>query len=103
MRDRFRSDLSLYRATGILETDSTHDPSIQEGDETMITSSGDSHSKGAMMYETTPGDSLRELAYRERDGLEVTLLWDKRCDRLMVSVFDSKTGDHFALPAPHGK
>jgi hypothetical protein len=69
----------------------------------MITSSGDSHSERAMMYETTSSDSLRELAYREGDGLEVTLLWDARCDRLVVSVFDPKTRDHFALQAPHEK
>jgi hypothetical protein len=65
----------------------------------MTTSSGDCRPEGAIAYETTRGDSLRELAYREGDGLEVTLLWDERCDRLAVSVFDWKTGDCFALEA----
>jgi hypothetical protein len=43
---------------------------------------------------------MTELAHREGDGLEVTLLWDERRDRLAVSVFDSRTGDCFALDAP---
>jgi hypothetical protein len=41
----------------------------------MTTSSGDCRPEGAIAYETTRGDSLRELANREGDGLEVTLLW----------------------------
>jgi hypothetical protein len=66
----------------------------------MTTSSGDHHPHGAIVYETTRSDSMRELAYREGGGLEVTLLWDERSDRLAVSVFDWKTGDCFALEAP---
>jgi hypothetical protein len=65
----------------------------------MITSSRDGHPDGAIMYETVRSDSMRELAYREGGGLEITLLGDERCDRLAVSVFDSKTGDCFALEA----
>jgi len=42
---------------------------------------------------------MRELAYRESDGLEIRLLWDECSDRLAVSVFDWKTGDCFALEA----
>jgi hypothetical protein len=63
----------------------------------------DGDMEGAKMYETRAGDSLRELAYRESDGLEVTLVWDERRDRLAVSVMDSKTGDFFALEAPRDK
>ena len=66
----------------------------------MITSSGDGHPDEAIMYETARSDSMRELAYREGGGLEITLLWDERCDRLAVSIFDSKTGDGLALEAP---
>jgi hypothetical protein len=69
----------------------------------MTTSSGDGHQDGAIVYETARSDSMKELAYREGDGLEVTLLWDERRDRLAVSVFDSKTGDCFALEAPGGR
>ena len=66
----------------------------------MTTLSGDRLPGGAIVSETPTNDSMRELAYREGDGLEVTLLWDERCDRLAVSVFNWKTGDCFVLPAP---
>jgi hypothetical protein len=66
----------------------------------MITSGGDGHPDGAIMYETTRIDSMRELAYREGDGLKVMLLWNERCGRLAVSVIDSKTGSCFTLEAP---
>jgi hypothetical protein len=65
----------------------------------MTRSSGDRRPDGAIAYDTTRSDSMRELAYREGDGLEVRLLWDERRDRLAVSVFDWKTGDCFALEA----
>jgi len=51
------------------------------------------------MYETPISDSVRELAFRENDGLEVTLLWDEHTDRLTISVLDAKNGDFFALEA----
>jgi hypothetical protein len=41
----------------------------------------------------------RELAYRENDGLEVTLLWDETRDRVAVRVLDTRTGDAFELEA----
>jgi hypothetical protein len=40
----------------------------------------------------------RELAYRMNDGLEVSLLWLKRDNRLTVLVADERTGDSFELP-----
>jgi hypothetical protein len=69
----------------------------------MSTSGGDGDPDRAIVYATARSDSMRELAYREGDGLEVTLLWDEHHDRLAVSVFDSKTGDCFALEAPSGR
>ena len=44
-----------------------------------------------------------ELAYRETDGIEVTLLWNRRSDRLTVSVLDARTGEFFELEAPRDK
>jgi hypothetical protein len=41
----------------------------------------------------------RELAYRESDGLEVTLLWNQCEDELVVHVADSRTGTAFAVEA----
>jgi hypothetical protein len=49
------------------------------------------------------GGSLRELAYRESDGLQVSLLWDERHDWLTVSVLDTKNGESFALEAAREK
>src|SRR5438128_490222 len=61
----------------------------------------DDHRKGATMEATaTVNGSLRELAHRENDGIEVTLLWDERTDRLTVSVLDTRTGEFFELGAP---
>jgi hypothetical protein len=51
----------------------------------------------------TSDESLRELAYRESDGLHVALLWDERHDRLRVSVLDTKNGESFALEARRDK
>lgn len=49
---------------------------------------------------TTINGPLRELAHRESDGIEVTLLWNEADDRLTVSVLDVKTGQFFELDAP---
>ena len=39
----------------------------------------------------------RELAAREGDGLEVTLLWSKATGRVMVAVADARFDDRFEL------
>jgi hypothetical protein len=41
----------------------------------------------------------RELAHRETDGLEVTLLWQPPTDRLTVCVLDQRRGAYFEIPA----
>jgi hypothetical protein len=43
--------------------------------------------------------SVRELARRENDGIEVTLHWSPNDDRLTVTVSDAKSGERFALDA----
>ena len=45
----------------------------------------------------------RELAVRGGDGLEVTLLWSEPEDRLVVTVSDKRSGEHFVLDAPSDK
>ena len=40
-----------------------------------------------------------ELAYRRSNGLEVTLLWDRRTGELTVAVGDLTSGDAFELQA----
>jgi len=42
-------------------------------------------------------DGYRELAYRASDGLEISLLWRKRDDRVVVSVSDSRTQEAFEV------
>ena len=45
------------------------------------------------------GTSTAELAYRENDGLEVSLLWSKSCRRLTVVVSDWRAAHSFELTA----
>jgi hypothetical protein len=39
-----------------------------------------------------------ELDYRESDGIEVSLLWNRSDDSLSVYVSDIRTNDTFELP-----
>jgi YD repeat-containing protein len=41
--------------------------------------------------------TIRELAHRQADGIEVRLLWDSADNALSVVVADSRTGDYFRL------
>jgi hypothetical protein len=43
--------------------------------------------------------TTRELAYRSSAGIDVTLLWNERTDELLVTAFDSSTGQLLELPA----
>lgn len=38
---------------------------------------------------------FRELAHRDADGIDVTLLWDPDSDRAFVAVIDSRNGVAF--------
>ena len=42
----------------------------------------------------------RELAYREQDGLEVTLLWDPRSNDVSVEVVDRRTDSFVRARVP---
>jgi hypothetical protein len=48
------------------------------------------------MQQTT---TVKELAYRAGDGVEVALLWSPSDGRLTVLVDDAKTDERFALQA----
>jgi hypothetical protein len=41
--------------------------------------------------------TVRELAHRQADGIEVSLLWNSTDNALTVAVADSRTGDSFNL------
>ena len=43
---------------------------------------------------------LRELAYREHDGLEITLVWDSESNEVAVEVLDVREERCFTLPVP---
>ena len=47
--------------------------------------------------------TMRELAYRAGDDLEVSLLWNRVADTLTVLVADERTGQSFALAAPRDR
>jgi hypothetical protein len=55
------------------------------------------------MAEPTTRETPRELAYRANDGVEVTLLWSRLDDRLIVQISDAKSGDFFELEAERDK
>jgi hypothetical protein len=42
--------------------------------------------------------SLKELAYREQDGLEVALLWDPRSNDVCVDVVDQRDDSFLRIP-----
>jgi hypothetical protein len=44
---------------------------------------------------TQTDTTLRELAHRRNDGLDVRLVWDQARDRVYVELVDHKTGDGF--------
>ena len=46
---------------------------------------------------TTSTTSIRELAHRRNDGLDIRLLWDSVTDRVLVSLHDGKTGEGFEV------
>jgi hypothetical protein len=56
-----------------------------------------------MLARKTRKRSLRELAQRHSDGLDVTLLWNERTNRLTVTVHDMRTGEYFELGAPNDR
>jgi hypothetical protein len=44
------------------------------------------------------GSSVKELDHREGGGVEVSLLWDSRSNKLAVRLVDAGSGDSFELP-----
>jgi hypothetical protein len=46
---------------------------------------------------TTSEIGARELDRRSDDGIEVTLLWDPRTNRVFVAVEDERRGDSFGI------
>lgn len=51
-----------------------------------------------MTSQATIAPPLVELAHRENDGIDVTLVWDTRGDRRTVYVLDSRSGELLTVP-----
>ena len=47
--------------------------------------------------------TLTELDHRSADGIEVSLLWSRTNNRLLVAVADSRSGESFEVHAPAEK
>jgi hypothetical protein len=47
--------------------------------------------------------TLTELDHRSADGIEVSLLWSRLTNQLMVAVADSRSGESFEVQAPADK
>lgn len=52
------------------------------------------------MPATSATSATRELAHRAADGVEVTLLWNRRTDTILLVVSDDRTGEQFELTVP---
>jgi hypothetical protein len=52
---------------------------------------------------TTPITTIRELAQRRNDGLDIQLLWDSATDRVSVALHDGKTGEGFEVEVGPGE
>ena len=48
----------------------------------------------------TSDTPVRELAQRSDDGIDVTLLWSPRTNRLFIDVEDKHLGDRFVSDVP---
>jgi hypothetical protein len=47
--------------------------------------------------------TVRELAHRRNDGLDIRLLWDPVGNRVTVALHDAKTGDGFEVEVGPGE
>jgi hypothetical protein len=57
--------------------------------------------KGAAMS-ITADNGIRELDHRISDGIDVTLLWSQRSDRVWIDVRDDRSGESFELDVDPG-
>jgi len=51
------------------------------------------------MSQLAATETIAELAYRESNGITISLQWSRRSNRLRVVVEDSQRGESFTLPA----
>lgn len=46
----------------------------------------------------TTSDQIKELGHRHGDGIDVTLLWNSRTDRVFVAGEDNRLGERLEIP-----
>jgi hypothetical protein len=51
----------------------------------------------------TPSTTIRELAHRRNDGLDIRLLWDSESDAVVVALHDARTGEGFEVEVGPGE
>ena len=61
----------------------------------------DSISKGAAM--TTMASLRSELAHRSTDGIDVSLFWSRRSDRVTIEVVDTRINQRIEFEVPPEK
>ena len=49
---------------------------------------------------TAPELAIRELDHRVSDGIDVTLFWNPRTNRVCIAVVDERSGQAFQLDVP---
>jgi len=47
--------------------------------------------------------TIRELAHRRNDGIDVTMFWDSATNLVTVAVSDAKSGDAFEITVLPGE
>jgi hypothetical protein len=52
---------------------------------------------------THTASQFEELDYREADGIEVSLLWNRHDGNLSVYVVDTRSNESFELSAPNDR
>jgi hypothetical protein len=63
-----------------------------------VISTTDTREEPDMTAVVTRITTLRELAHRSSNGVDVTMLWDPATDRVHVAVIDSEVGEAFNVP-----
>jgi len=52
---------------------------------------------------STTTSTVRELAHRRNDGLDIRLVWNPATDRVAVALHDGKTGEGFEVEVGPGE
>jgi hypothetical protein len=51
----------------------------------------------------TTTDSRKELAHRAGDGIDVSLYWNERTNRVTITVYDARSDESFEVEVDGGR